>query len=257
MIRAENFIVRGSGFISWEDPVSRIGDLKKLIRACMMRFGFHEDSNNPFPIQRLFDSSYEDPFLSLYFIINRPDSEPSFIETVKLSLHLLSQQQKQQNDYFRFLNTKRDDVTFEISILLSCQSHQEKKGFLVDIIIRPAIFFKLSQRQKSVKSVSEFDYSLIKSSTEEQAHIILKSLNAIILTPPAVLSEYSPEICRSIITDKLANFGFNKVSTIMMEGRNKLIRGKVKDSLVDLRSALEIFTEHVARRSSEKSKPQD
>ena len=85
----------------------------------------------------------------------------------------------------------------------------------------------------------------------------MKAFNSTIVEKPKVISDISTEIYRTPIIEKLKTYGFDKVEKIMSDELSKLKQGKVKESLDELRSALEIFTHKITERVSEKVHPQD
>ena len=247
MPKAENLIVTGKCFLPIKP--NKVNDLKNAITSYMSR-------KRDYLRLDIFSSSYEDHFLSMRFKLNLPLAYPSLISKLGRFIKLISNYDYESKLYFDSLRRITADIPMEVGFIIVPSKYEGKEGVVIEIRSKPSILFQIRQLGKKFPT-DELEYSMILDSNKEFIYELMKSFGAKIIRKPEVILDYTKEIYTSPIIDELEKYGHNKVANIFGEGLLKLKKGKVKDSLDELRSALEIFTKRIADRYTDKSCPQD
>ncbi|NQU98631.1 hypothetical protein HQ533_04130 [Candidatus Woesearchaeota archaeon] len=251
-MKAQNLIIEGDCFIGLEKVSEKeVLGLKRNIDKYFSNLSYvNETRAVPF----LLPDEYHDKFLSMTFIHNVSFPKLTKFQNIKLDYGFLKRDELFHSEYFKKLKSTRVDWPWEINVLLSLSKYEDKPGIMITIRTKPVLFFRLNQKAAKIseKPIDEFEYTSIIETNKEFIIQFMKALNTSVVKSPDVLVDYTKEQFESSISYLLKEYEFEKVDTILNEGFTKLKQGKVKDSLDELRSAVEIFIYEVTKRKCDK-----
>lgn len=237
MPKAQNLKVTGRCFFEPNQKNVSIQALKEKILLYMANSSYTQtDAIHPF----LNNSS-----LCMEFMVYNKSLEKVPIKyKIMQFFRIMSDFDCRQENYTRFLQTRVDTVPFNIKFLITPSQYRNKEGFEIEIIAKPAILYKINQLGHKFPT-DEFKYTHIIDSNVEFLYEIMKAINTTITQLPSVVSDYTREIYKTPLLNEMRKYRFHRAEKILKEGLVKLNQGKVKESLDDIRSVLEIFTTEI------------
>ncbi len=237
---ADSLIVKGKVFVNL--PFREYRKLKDAIIEFMKAEGY--DFISPFSLFH--------EFLSLTFTLRFPNEVPISLR-IKKFLNIIDHTKFREKVYFYYLLRVRNDVPFELTILLYPGKMKRKDGIILEITAKPTIYFKLTQLHTKTKLISEEDYSFIIFENKEFIKKIARSIGGYIVEEPKPLLEY----VKSEVSEKLRKFEFDRLAKILEESKAKIETGKIKEGMDDLRGFIENFFFELVSRTGEKPKSRD
>jgi len=235
----ENFVFKGKFFVYSKE----IGYIRSTLTDFLYSEGFSLEGGHPLVY----------PFLSLVFIRFHPESSSApLLLRVKKSLRLISDEEFRQELYFHSLLTTRDDVPFEVALDLYTGKFKGYEGTIIEVISKPAVYFKITQRNFSPNFISKEKYSFIKIENEHFIKRIVNAVGGYLTEEPKPLEVY----IHSSTIEKLKSFRFEEVAKLLENGKKKVEIGN-SDGLDDLRAAIEQFFRDLMIKLNEKAERAD
>jgi hypothetical protein len=221
-MRAENFVFKIK-FFAYSKNLEKI-------RKGLVTFLENEGYSYVNPISSLYN------FLSMTFMLNTLSISPPITLKLKKIIGLLDDKRLKQEIYFQTISKLRDDVPYEINIFMYFGKWKESDGIIVEVISKPAIYFKITQLLYSPNLVSKEKYSFIDTENRIFLEKIAKAIHGYVIENPKPLNFY----IENELIEKLKFFGFEKVAEILKKGKEKIELGD-SSGLDELRGAIENF----------------
>lgn len=234
-----SIVMYGRYFVSLLEDIKRakeaISDLKSNLMHFLKEKGFEIRGHEA--LSRLFMYSYGEfefwlsiPYYATFTLIER-------------LISLYNKEHANSRRYNRVLISTRDAHPWRVSVFWNIYSEKKRHGIELEIYSYPAIYFKYSQLGIELKlHVSKYDEILLEN--EMFIKSIARALHMLEIVPPMPKSKVADKLPTAEI---LRRWGYEDVGDLLESANNKIENGRVDDGLVDLRNAIELFVQSIAK----------
>lgn len=218
-MKAGKLIIEGQYFIPTKFKPKLLESLKKRITEFMLLRGFQRKD----PLSSLF----ENRFLSMKFTLDI---------SIKGKKRLLESEDKYaERVYFKRLKNTRNDLPFEISIMIRYIKYEGKEGLLLIIRSKPVLLQKILQGIWS-NEITEELYSYVTETNKQFIEEVATAIGGMPVKEPQPIEGYK----KTFTIETLEKLGLEETAKLLKNGRSKL-HLHPEDALTDLRESIRKF----------------
>ncbi|AGK61172.1 hypothetical protein Asulf_01173 [Archaeoglobus sulfaticallidus PM70-1] len=216
---------------------NELSDLKSNLMHFLKEKGF--TIRDLEALNRLFTYSYGE----FEFVLGLPYETEYTIRERLISLY--NKDKAEFSKYERVLLRTRDANPWRVLILWNIYPKSKRHGIELEIFSFPALYFKHSQLGIKLRiPTSVYDEILLEN--ELFIKRIARALHMLEIVPPMPKSKVADRLPTAEI---LRRWGYGDVGDLLESANNNIENGRVKDGLVDLRNAIELFVRSVAENT--------
>ncbi|HOZ35668.1 MAG TPA: hypothetical protein PLK55_01625 [archaeon] len=160
----------------------------------------------------------------------------------------------EQKLYYNWLKGIRAELPYNIDLLFKWDSKESR--IIIEVISMPVIYFQITQLNRK-SDISNFEYSKILFENIKFLNELSTIISTTVISEPKSLEYY----INVPISNKLSEYGYEKVSELLIEGYRYLEMGDKEKTIHKLIGVIEHFFEEFSKKTTDEScglhKPED